>query len=152
MNILKIQQDFLKGVCKEKGNTHKEYRIGKSRACVNVGYTDSHYMVLIPYEDNHIAFTNIPEFNPGSLIPKDLNGYQAALPKENLKVGKTNLTRLEVPGYYPTIYEHVDSKYLKYFDKDAIFYIKDRSSLIIVREDDAIVGIICPYIIKKVSE
>lgn len=150
MNILKIQQDFLKGVLKERGNTYKDYHIGMSMN--GVGFTDGHYMAIISPNDNYIGFYDIPEFRPDSFIPKDLNGYQAALPKENLKVGKTNLTRLEVPGYYPTIYEHVDSKYLKYFDKDATLYIKDKSSLIIVREDDAIVGIIYPYVIKKVSE
>lgn len=35
------------------------------------------------------------------------------------------------------------------FLKGAAFYIKDKSSLIIVREDDSIVGIICPYIINE---
>ncbi len=150
MNILKIQQDFLKGVLKERGEHHKEYRIGVGLS--GVGLADSHYMAIMSPNDNYIAFNDIPEFNPDSLIPKDLHGYQAALPVESFKYGKVNLTRLEVFGSFPRIYANVDSKYLKYFDKDAILYIKDKSSLIIVREDDNIVGIICPYIIKKESE
>ena len=150
MNILKIQQDFLKGVLKERGKDHKDYHIGVGLS--GIGFTDGHYMAIMSPNDNYIGFYDIPEFYPNNLIPKDLTGYQAALPTENLKVGKNNLTRLEVFGSYPTICEHVDSKYLKYFDKDATFYIKDKSSLIIVRENDTIVGIICPYILKKASE
>lgn len=147
MNILKIQQDFLKGVLKERGKDHKDYHIGMSMN--GVGFTDSHYMAIISPNDNYIGFYDIPEFYLDNLIPKDLNGYQAALQVESFKVGKINLTRLEVFGYVPAIYTHVDSKYLKYFDKDATFYIKDKSSLIIVCEDDNIVGVICPYIIKE---
>jgi len=150
MNILKIQQDFLKGVLKERGKDYKNYRIGVGLS--GIGFTDGHYMAIMSPNDNYIAFNEIPEFRPDSLIPKDLHGYQAATPAESFKFGKVNLTHLEVFGSYPRIYANVDSKYLKYFDKDATFYIKDKSSLIIVREDDAIVGIICPYIIKKVSE
>lgn len=148
MNILRIQQDFLKGVLKERGEHHKDYRIGIGLN--GVGFTDGHYMAIMSPNNNYIAFNEIPEFNPDALIPKDLSGYQAAIStNEFFKIGKVNLMRLEVFGYVPAIYAHVDSKYLKYFDKDATFYIKDRSSLIIVREDDKIVGIICPYVIKK---
>ena len=150
MNILKIQQDFLKGVLKERGNRYKNYRLGM--CMTGVGFTDGYYMAIMSPNDNYIAFNDIPEFNPDSLIPKDLHGYQAALPVESFKYGKVNLTRLEVFGSFPRIYANVDSKYLKYFDKDATLYIKDKSSLIIVWEDDNIVGIICPYIIKKESE
>lgn len=150
MNILKIQQDFLKGVLKERGEHHKDYRIGVGLH--GIGFADGHYMAIMSPNDNYIAFNEIPEFNPDTIIPKDLTGYQAALPVENFKYGKINLTRLEVFGSFPSIYVNVDSKYLKYFDKDATFYIKDKSSLIIVREDDSIVGIICPYVIKQVSE
>lgn len=150
MNILKIQQDFLKGVLKERGKDHKDYHIGMSTIMKGVGFTDSHYMAIISPNDNYIGFYDIPEFFPDNLIPKDLTGYQAALPmNEFCKVGKIILTRLEVFGYVPAIYTHVDSKYLKYFDKDATFYIKDKSSLIIVREDDSIVGVICPYRINE---
>lgn len=150
MNILKIQQDFLKGVLKERGKDHKEYHIGMSTIMKGVGFTDSHYMAIISPNDNYIGFYDIPEFHPDNLIPKDLTGYQAAVPmKEFFKVGKTNLMRLEVFGSLPRIYTHVDSKYLKYFDNDAIFYIKDRTSLVIVQEDDAIVGIICPFMINE---
>jgi len=150
MNILKIQQDFLKGVLKERGKDHKDYHMGMSM--YGVGFTDGRYMAILSPNDNYIGFYDIPEFNLDSLIPKDLNGYQAALPVESFKIGKVNLTRLEVFGSFPRIYANVDSKYLKYFDKGAIFYIKDKSSLIIVRENDNIVGVICPYIIKEVNE
>lgn len=148
MNILKIQQDFLKGVLKERGKDHKDYRIGMSTN--GVGFTDSHYMAIMSPNDNYIGFYDIPEFYPDNLIPKDLTGYQAAIPmNEFFKVGKINLMRLEVFGYVPAIYTHVDSKYLKYFDSDAVFYIKGRSDLIVVGEDDSIVGVICPYIFKE---
>lgn len=150
MNILKIQQDFLKGVLKERGEDHKDYHIGIGLN--GIGLTDSHCIAILSPNDNYIAFNDIPEFYPDNIIPKDWNGYQAALPVETFKYGKVNLTRLEVFGSFPRIYTNVDSKYLKYFDKDAILYIKDKKSLIIVREDDAIVGVICPYIIKKVIE
>lgn len=149
MNILKIQQDFLKGVLKEReNNNYKKYRLGLG--ICGVGFTDGFYMAIMSLNDNYIAFNDIPEFNPDLIIPKDLFGYQAAQPVVSFKVGKDNLTRLEVFGSYPGIYANVDSKYLKYFDKDATLYIKDKKSPIIVREDDNIVGIICPYIVKAV--
>lgn len=147
MNILKIQQDFLKGVLKERGEDHKDYRIGVGLH--GIGFTDNHCVAIISPNDNYIAFNEIPEFYPDNLIPKDFYGYQPALLMESFKHKKVTLTRLEVFGYYPRIETYVDSKYLKYFDKDATLYIKDRKSLIIVREDDAIVGVICPYVIKK---
>ena len=149
MNILKIQQDFLKGVLKERGEHHRDYHIGVGLH--GIGLTDGHYMAIMSPNDNYIAFNEIPEFNPDSLIPKDFYGYQPALLMESFKHGKDTLARLEVFGYYPTIETWVNSKYLKYFDKDATFYIKDKKSLIIVRENDNIVGVICPYIIKKVN-
>lgn len=140
MNILKIESDFLKGLfsTQSSGYVMTEYE-GR------VGYCDGHYIAFVPKNDAYVKCER-PVFNVKTVIT-DIYDHFVADYEYTITTQYGNLARfnrVDRRGY-----AYIDVKYIKYFDKDASYFVKDTITPVHVYEDHRLVGIICPVRIKE---
>lgn len=140
MNTKKIESDFLKGLFSTQSPKYvmTEYE-GR------VGYSDGHYIAFVPKSDAYVKCER-PVFNVKTVIT-DIYDHFIADYKYTITTKYGNLARYDrVDGRG---HAYIDVKYIKYFDKDAGYCIKDHRSPVHVYEDNILVGIICPVAIKE---
>ena len=142
MKFIKMQQDLLKQIGKEKGS------LIMGKYCIsdgNVLFTlEGHWVGVIPKEQFYLDF----EKTFGTNGIADLTRF--VVNKEELKeatptnvsvsIGEMECRKLMVDG----IDLYVDKKFLNYFNSDSKFYGKDNKSLVFIYEKGVLVGFILP--------
>lgn len=135
MNIKKIESDFLKGLFSTQSTKYvmTEYE-GR------IGYCDGHYIAFVPKSDAYVKCER-NAFNVKTLIT-DIYDHFISYYNYTITTKYGNLARYDrVDGKG---HAYIDVKYIKYFDKDAGYCIKDCITPVHVYEDNLLVGIICP--------
>lgn len=142
MKFIKMQQDLLKQIGKEKGS------LIMGKYCIsdgNVLFTlEGHWVGVIPKEQFYLDF----EKTFGTNGIADLTRF--VVNKEELKeatptnvsvsIGEMECRKLMVDG----IDVYVDKKYLNYFNADSKYYGKNNKSPIFIYEKGVLVGFILP--------
>ena len=140
MKFIKIQQDLLKQIGKEKGSLI----IGKY--CIsdgNVIFTlDGHWAVIIPKEQFYLdfekAFGNNGTADLARFIVEKEELKEAIPTNVSVSIGEMECRKLMVDG----IDVYVDKKFLNYFNSDSKFYGKDNKSPVFIYEKEVLVGFI----------
>lgn len=147
MKFIKMQQDLLKQIGKEKGS------LIMGKYCIsdgNVLFTlEGHWVGVIPKEQFYLDF----EKTFGANGIADLTRF--VVNKEELKeatptnvsvsIGEMDCRKLMVDG----IDVYVDKKFLNYFNSDSKFYGKDNKSLVFIYEKGVLVGFILPAHVRE---
>lgn len=147
MKFIKMQQDLLKQIGKEKGS------LIMGKYCIsdgNVLFTlEGHWVGVIPKEQFYLDF----EKTFGTNGIADLTRF--VVNKEELKeatptnvsvsIGEMECRKLMVDG----IDVYVDKKFLNYFNADSKFYGKDNKSLVFIYEKGVLVGFILPAHVRE---
>lgn len=147
MKFIKMQQDLLKQIDKEKGSLV----IGKY--CIsdnNVIFTvEGHWAVVIPKEQFYLDLEKTFGTNGiadlASIIVDKEELKEATPTNISVSIGEMNCLKLMVDG----IDVYVDKKFLNYFNADSKYYGKDNKSPIFIYEKEVLVGFILPA---RVSE
>ena len=142
MKFIKMQQDLLKQIGKEKGSLI----IGKY--CIsdgNVIFTlDGHWAVIIPKEQFYLdfekAFGNNGTADLARFIVEKEELKDATPTNVSVSIGEMECRKLMVDG----IDLYVDKKFLNYFNSDSKFYGKDNKSPVFIYEKGVLVGFILP--------
>lgn len=147
MKFIKMQQDLLKQIGKEKGS------LIMGKYCIsdgNVIFTlEGHWAAVISKEQFYLDF----EKTFGANGIADLTRF--VVNKEELKeatptnvsvsIGEMDCRKLMVDG----IDVYVDKKFLNYFNSDSKFYGKDNKSLVFIYEKGVLVGFILPAHVRE---
>ena len=147
MKFIKMQQDLLKQIDKEKGS------LIMGKYCIsdgNVIFTiEGHWAVIIPKEQFYLdfekAFGNNGTANLARFIVEKEELKEAIPTNVSVSIGEMDCRKLMVDG----IDVYVDKKFLNYFNSDSKFYGKDNKSPIFIYEKGVLVGFILPI---RVSE
>lgn len=132
----RIQVDLLKGMfhdCQVVHGTLNDGRIAMGTNC---------FLVFVPADQVLIRFTTeeytvnkIVENASWNIEPAE-HVYDLKLPTDKRKIAKFQTDSGKVA--------YVDTEYLKYFDKDARFFVKSQREPVCVYEYDELAGIILP--------
>lgn len=159
MNYVKVQQDFIKTLYKEESTGHyggsevglttEEYEDESKIKLIGIGNGYAVYMIpknflFIDPEKAHHSPVNITKI-------LTFDGYHTASRPGVLK---------EIPGRgnkkitiekFESESEHawIDIKLIKYFDKDAVFHIKNRKSSVYITENNILAGVVMPVCLKE---
>lgn len=147
MKFIKIQQDLLKQIGKEKGS------LVMGKYCIsdgNVIFTlEGHWAVIIPKEQFYLAFEKAFGNNGTANLVRfivEKEELKEAIPTNvSVSIGEMECRKLMVDG----IDVYVDKKFLTYFNTDSKFYGKDNKSPIFIYEKEVLVGFILPACVNE---
>lgn len=139
MNTKKIESDFLKGLFSTQNTnyTMTEYE-GK------LGYCDGHYVALVPGKDALVKCDR-KKFDFEKLLDRKEREHAEYTYTITAEAG--NLARYERDDGKG--YAYINVKYVKYFSKNAEYWVAGHKDLVHVFENDEMVGIICPVNISE---
>ena len=132
----KMQVDLLKAMLHDHPVVHgtlDDGRIAMGMDCCLVFVPAD--QVLIRFKNEEYTVNKIVENASWNIEPAE-HVYDLELPTDKRKVAKFQTNSGKVA--------YVDTRYLKYFDKDAKFFVKSHKEPVCVREDDELAGIILP--------
>lgn len=147
MKLIKIQQDLLKQIGKEKGI------LVLGKYCIsgnNVIFTvEGHWAVVIPKEQFYLDLEKTFGTNGTADLARlitDKEELKEATPTNvSVSIGEMDCRKLIVDG----VDVYVDKKFLNYFNSDSKFYGKDNKSPIFIYEKGVLVGFILPACVSE---
>lgn len=142
MKFIKIQQDLLKQIGKEKGS------LIMGKYCIsdgNIIFTlEGHWAVVIPKEQFYLdfekTFGNNGTADLASIIVDKEELKEATPTNVSVSIGEMECRKLMIDE----IDVYVDKKFLNYFNTDSKYYGKDNKSPIFIYEKGVLVGFILP--------
>lgn len=142
MKFIKIQQDLLKQIGKEKGS------LVMGKYCIsdgNVIFTlERHWAAVIPKEQFYLDCEKTFGTNGIADLTRfvvDKEELKEAIPTNvSVSIGEMECRKLMVDG----VDVYVDKKFLNYFNPDSKFYGKDNKSPVFIYEKGVLVGFILP--------
>jgi hypothetical protein len=143
MNVLKIQTDILKGLIKGGKPIYTTEKDGMVGLC-----PDKYCVVFCPNKDVYLKLSGTP-LDAEKVLNK-VNDAEYRLSESSyyfdhiLDGKKTKIMRVSSADRSACIQE----KYTKYFGKDALYYVSSWNRPVCVYEDDVMVGIIFPVLIR----
>lgn len=147
MKFIKMQQDLLKQIGKEKGS------LIMGKYCIsdgNVIFTlEGHWAAVIPKEQFYLDFEKTFGTNGIADLTRfvvDKEELKEATPTNvSVSIGEMECRKLMVDG----IDVYVDKKFLNYFNSDSKFYGKDNKSPVFIYEKWVLVGFILPAHVRE---
>ena len=140
MKLIKIQQDLLKQIGKEKGS------LVLGKYCIsgnNVIFTiEGHWAVVIPKEQFYLDLEKTFGTNGTADLDRlitDKEELKEATPTNvSASIGEMDCRKLMIDE----IDVYVDKKFLNYFNADSKYYGKDNKSPIFIYEKEVLAGFI----------
>jgi len=148
MKFIKIQQDLIKNIVTEKGETQSVQEMGDDLIAVINKFNVYFIPRILWFLDTEKMRKRYSRKLDIDAILSFTNDYGAAQLTGDLKLvteGRRKVTLLKVANEKTHCW--VNQKLLSMFDNPS-FYVKNSESLIQVQENDTLVGLVCPYAIK----